>query len=101
MAYIASNRIFLPKHLHDVINHFSDPLRQAATDFQLGLAAQARGEPRTNNPADHWLKASATFKETIMPMYEQLCAEMQEFIGLEKRHGDNAKTQDRAREPPG
>jgi hypothetical protein len=84
--YVSRNRIFLPKRLHDVVIEFLQPLRATALEFQFGLLY---GHPPSTQPtpqkmAEHYSKANTAFQETIVPLYNRLCAEMQTFLGLEE-----------------
>jgi hypothetical protein len=79
VSFIRDNRIFLPKQLHNVVNRFMDPLRDTGQEFMWALRDEVKGK----DTIESWTKANAAFKNTIMPLYEALCREMQTFIGLD------------------
>lgn len=71
--YIFHTRIFLPHNVHAVINEFMEPLRKAAFKFRGIIHTPGEG---------FWNEAVPEFTQVIMPLYEKLCLEIQEFIGV-------------------
>ncbi len=82
-SYILHNRIYLPGRIHRVINPFMDKLKETAIVFRRGFQQQARNLPVNG---DYWGRANDAFTNTIMPLYERLCGELQAFIGLEEEN---------------
>src|SRR5262249_18707353 len=82
-SHILSNRLYLPNRLHEVISAFLDPLRQVASDFNLSNQQHESGQTAG---VDYWVKADSAFREPIMPSYEKLCHEIQDFIGMDSQH---------------
>ncbi|CAN5407065.1 hypothetical protein BH10PLA2_BH10PLA2_37290 [soil metagenome] len=85
--YIFANRMYLPPQIHKVVDGFMKKLRKTAFTFKRSLNEKARN--RADNQ-DWWGEANDAYEDIVMPFYEELCHEMQRFIGLEEEGKDSS-----------
>ncbi len=76
--FILRNRIFLPRQLHLALEKLLNPLRDVAMEFQV-MMSERNGADR----AKRWMESDQKFRATVMHRYEELCSDVQLFLGLE------------------
>ncbi len=83
-TFIFYNRIYLPPEVHKAVNRFIDELKGMADRFNEGYKKH-----ETGGDGRYWPQALQEFDLNIMKSYEQVCREMQEFVGLDTVRSKN------------
>jgi hypothetical protein len=77
-TFIFYNRIYLPRDVHQAVNRFIGELNGVTDKFLAGYKQHEIG-----GGGMFWPEALDKFNSDIMKSYEQVCGEMQMFVGLD------------------
>jgi hypothetical protein len=74
--YFFESRLFLPRHLLQMIVDLRAKMSKAAMEFNLGLVEE-KSPYLTHASRSHWLVAHETFTKEIAPAFERIHTELQ------------------------